>query len=199
MKRIAQLSFVLILFASINLLSQPADNLSIFNNLIDNSIVKVDSSAAASKGNLPVKLSLPQPLELLRSKIILAFQQKGYLVRENNDGSSFLNYSLMDANVSYRDPFKDGLFGSVLTDREIKLEGSYFIATNSGVNQPVYFTETYTDTVKIDDIPFLENRSLPFTQGEIPQPPLLSNLLEPAIVIGALITTIILFFTVRSK
>ena len=198
MKRIVQLFLILILFPAANLLCQPKDNLSIFYNLIDESVSKIDSSVNETKENLAVNLSLPQPLELLRSKLIIAFKQNGYVVKEN-DGSSTLNYSLTDANVTYQNPYKDGLFGSVLAERIIKLNGSYFLTANSEIKEPSFFNLTHADTVAIDSIPALENRSLPFTRGEVPQPPLLSNLLEPAIVIGALITTIILFFTVRSK
>ena len=199
MKRIAQLFFIVILFSAARLVSQPKDNLNIYYKLIDKSVDKIDSAVVASKENLFVKLSMPQPLDQLKSEVVHAFRKKGYVVKEENDSSTFINYILIDANVSYRKPYKDGLFGNVMADRVIKLNGSYFFAANSVVDEPVYFTFTFADTVAVDDIPALEIKSLPFTQGEIPEPPLLSNLLEPAIVIGALVTTIILFFTVRSK
>lgn len=198
MRSFAQLVFTIIVFFAAPLLSQVKDNLNVYYDLIDRSVAKVDSAVNVSKENLFVKISVPQPLEQLKSKVILAFQQKGYKVKEENDGL-ILNYILIDALLNYKNSYKDGLFGDVLCDREINLSGSYFIADNKGVGEPVYFNFTNTDTVIVDEIQNLESKVLPFARGELPQPPLLSNLMEPAIVIGALITTVILFFTVRSK
>ncbi len=199
MKRTAWLFFAVIVFSAARLLPQKLDNLNVYYSLIDRSVAKIDSAINVPKENFFVRLSIPQPLDQLSSKIILAFRQKGYKIKEENDGPSVLNYVLIDTKVSYKNPYKDGFFGDVLADREVKLNGSYFLAANTNIGEPVYFNLTHNDTVVVDEIPNLESKSLPFTQGEQPQPPLLSNLLEPAIVIGALITTIILFFTVRSK
>ncbi len=55
------------------------------------------------------------------------------------------------------------------------------------------------DTVKVDDIKFLENESFPFTKGTTPSEPFLSGFAEPLIAIGTAAAVIVIFFTVRSE
>lgn len=175
------------------------DNLSVYYKLIDESVEKIDSVYAGSKENLSVKLSLPQALDQLKPRVIDAFKQNGFILSEAAVSPSSLNYSLTDAKVVYSDSYKDGFFGYIKTTRNVVLNGSYYISLPGGIEKPVFFNLVSSDTVAVDDIPTLENKSLPYTHGEVPLPPLFSNLIEPVIIIGALITTIILFFTVRSK
>ena len=78
----------------------------------------------------------------------------------------------------------------------MELSGNYFISNQSQVKD---FKLTVVDTVNVENVQELENRSYPFTQGELPPEPFFSSLLEPIVAIGAAATVIILFFSVRSK
>ena len=180
-------------------IAQTLSNVEIINKLVDKSITRIDSSLDNHKEKIPVILSIPLPLDQLKTKIIQSFQTKGYSVNPTNPEAPYLNYALTNVSVLYEDSFTDGLFGDLKTGRKIKYDGSYFIARPEGDASPILFNFNSYDTVKVDNIPILENPSLPFTQSKIPQPPILSNLMEPIIVVGTLITTIILLFTVRSK
>ncbi len=61
------------------------------------------------------------------------------------------------------------------------------------------FSITETDTVSYENVSSYENPSIPFTQAEAPAEPFWSGITEPAIAIGTVIITLLLFFTVRSK
>src|SRR5690606_12045168 len=120
------------------------------------------------------------------------------LVTDQNEGENFVRVNLVLDNsyVGYSEPEKDGLFGDFYTERTIKISGNYFISRNSEVKD---FGFTSKDQVRVDDVDELENRSYPFTQGDLPPEPFFSTLWEPIVAIGAAAVTVILFFTVRSK
>lgn len=176
--------------------TQPVKNLDIIHGLIDRSVEKIDSSF--DKENTLVDVVLPSPLEILKSKIIESFNSKN--IRTGNaEGKSILKYVLSDISVKYPETFRDGLFGEYLIVREISLTGSYYKFDSGEFSQPEYFSLTSKDTVSYSDASELENKVIPFTQSSIPAPSLLSNLIEPVIIVGTLITTVILLFTIRSK
>jgi hypothetical protein len=120
------------------------------------------------------------------------------LVGDNSDEQNFVrvNFVIDNSFVGYSEPERDGIFGDFFTQRTVELSGNYFISNNSQVKE---FKLTALDTLNVEDVEYVENRSYPFTQGELPPEPFFSSLLEPAIAIGAAATVIILFFSVRSK
>ena len=107
-----------------------------------------------------------------------------------------VNFVLDNALVEYSEPEKNGIFGEFLTERKIELSGNYFISGKSQIND---FNLVEKDTINVEDVEKIENRSYPFTQGELPPEPFFSSLLEPIVAISAAAVTVILFFTVRSK
>jgi len=182
-----------------NYFFQSKSNLSVFEQLIDKSVSNIDSVVTKSGRNKNIKISVPSSLEQLNPFLISSFKKREFAVNPKEENGYLENFTLTTAAVNYRNSFKDGLIGDVFVEREILFEGARFAITQGGFEEPVYFKFSNVDTVNVDDIPLLENKSMPFTQGQIPSPPLLSNLLEPIIVVGTLITSVVLLFTVRSK
>ena len=74
--------------------------------------------------------------------------------------------------------------------------GNYYISTNQQVKD---FNLSTKDTINVEDVEIIEDRSYPFTQGELPAEPFFSSILEPVVAISAAAVTVILFFSVRSK
>ena len=77
-----------------------------------------------------------------------------------------------------------------------ELSGNYFISNQSQVKD---FKITAIDTINVENVEYVENRSYPFTRGDLPTEPFFSSILEPVIAIGAAAVVIVLFFSVRSK
>jgi hypothetical protein len=98
--------------------------------------------------------------------------------------------------VRYTEPEKDGIFGDFFTERTIELSGNFFVSNQSQVKD---FTIAVKDTINVEDVEKVENRSYPFTRGELPPEPFFSSLLEPIVAVGAAAVIIILFFSVRSQ
>jgi hypothetical protein len=133
---------------------------------------------------------------------LFANQIRGKLIRSqiqitNNDSDATqVNFVLDYAIVEYSEPEKDGFFGDFLAERIVKLSGNYFISGKSQINK---FNLVDKDTVNVEDVGNLENRSYPFTQGNLPAEPFFSSILEPVVAISAVAVTVILFFSVRSQ
>ncbi|MBK8661578.1 MAG: hypothetical protein IPN18_07105 [Ignavibacteriales bacterium] len=66
-----------------------------------------------------------------------------------------------------------------------------------GTSETKFRFET-TDTVKLSDVDFLENKGLPFTMSDSGEP-FWGSLTSVAIAAGATLLAVILFFTVRTN
>lgn len=179
--------------------AQTQNNLDLINILIDSSVAKADS-LLGGKQTINLSVTTAQPLEVLKPKVLQAFKEHGYLLKTSDAESGILViYNLTSANVEYKNSYSDGFFGDIALERQITVNGSFTIIKLNQIVQPVAFVEIRTDTVKLNEISNLENRSIPFTRGLIPSQPFLSTFWEPILVVGTLIATVILLFTVRSK
>ncbi len=119
------------------------------------------------------------------------------LINDAADTNAIIvNFVIDNCNVKYSKPEKDGLFGNFYTERTVEVSGNYFISEN-GLVKNYYITEK--DTLNIENLKGVEDRSYPFTQGELPPEPFISSVLEPIVAVGAAAIAIILFFSVRSK
>ncbi len=93
--------------------------------------------------------------------------------------------------------FRDGWFGAHYVQRYCALYGNYL--QSFSVEGKKDFEFSIIDTVKVEEIKYLQNESFPFTKGKIPPEPFLSAIAEPLIAIGTAAAVVILFFSVRSK
>jgi hypothetical protein len=178
---------------------QQKSNYDVLGGLIKKSVSQIDSVLGDSKKNMVVNLSVPQLLEQLKPELISSFNNNGFILKSENGKQQVLNFTLIDASINYKNPFTDGFFGDAMVEREAVLKGTYFSESQNGIGNPVNFSFTAIDTVNMDEISDLENKALPFTQGNIPPRPVLSSLLEPVIIVGSLVATVIILFTVRGK
>ena len=188
----------LILLLQSALYSQTVSNLDRFYILVDSaSNLLIRDLKDIKKINLELNFGVDYSVfankvrgNLLRSGI--------QLVSDNPDEQNFVrvNFVVDNSFVEYSEPEKDGIFGDFFTKRTTELSGNYFISNHSKVND---FKLTAVDTINVEEVENVENRSYPFTQGELPPEPFFSSLLEPVIAIGAAAAVIILFFSVRSK
>ncbi|PKL83343.1 MAG: hypothetical protein CVV24_05330, partial [Ignavibacteriae bacterium HGW-Ignavibacteriae-3] len=165
-------------------------------NLIARSVVKTDSLIGADK-QINLTLTTSQSLEILKPDIFKEFIDRGKIIIR--DEGTAVSYTLISAEVKYGSSFSDGIFGGILIQREIVIRGNLTVSRTGFVPRPSEFTETALDTIELEDISSIENKSIPFTQAPIPSRPLLSTFWEPIIVVGTLIGSVILLFTVRSK
>ena len=191
---------VLFLFFVVGpLAAQSKTNLEQILGLINKSVVKIDSAVHSTKVAAVTVTSSPN-LEILKPKVLEKFSGNGYQLKlESSAGDVKVFYTILNCGVEYSDIRKNGLFGSTIMDRNVTLKGSSIITLSDGSIKPVEINENVKDVINVDDVKMIEDASLPFTQAQIPQIPFFSNLLEPIIVVGTLVATVILLFTIRSK
>lgn len=195
MKKSLRFLFFSLAFTSL-VSAQTQTNFDIFYTLVDSATTNAVKSLSAQNKKLKLNLELGNEYSVFANRIISNFQNSGFeLISDESSAASSLNFVIEDCSVEYGDVYRDGLFGDFLMPRELKLSGNYLSASSKLTE----FNFTSIDTVYYDDMIRIENRSYPFTQGELPDEPFFSSLLEPVVAIGAAAVTVILFFTIRSK
>ncbi|MDP2364762.1 MAG: hypothetical protein Q8M94_13470 [Ignavibacteria bacterium] len=187
-----------VLFFQAVIISQSISNLDKFYQLVDSASTEFVNDIGNAK-KVKLELNLGTDYSLFANQVRGKILRKGIeIVGENSSQENIINVNFVIDNcfVDYTEPERDGIFGDFLTERTIELSGNYYISTNFAVKD---FKFTGKDTIKVEEVEKFENRSYPFTQGELPPEPFFSSLLEPIVAIGAAAVTVILFFSVRSK
>ncbi len=196
-KKSLRFLFILILFQT-TIYSQASSNIDQFYTLIDSaSNLLIKDLGDSKKINLELNFGIDYS--------VFANKVRGNLLRSGiqfvgNDSIEEnvvrVNFVIDNSFVRYTEPEKDGIFGDFFTERTIELSGNFFISNQSQVKD---FTIAVKDTINVEDVEKVENRSYPFTRGELPPEPFFSSLLEPIVAVGAAAIIIILFFSVRSQ
>lgn len=195
---LVKILFVIII-ANLSLNSQTKTNMDVFKSLIDSSITEVFLNETDSQKDIYLDLKLGSSYSIFENQIFKSVQaQKKNISSTSNPSENIgLSYSIENAIVNYGEVFRDGFLGDHFTERKIFVSGSYRFQDNEMKIKDFYLENI--DTVKFDEIQTQENSSYPFTKGEIPSEPFLSNLFEPLVAITTAAVVIALFFTVRSK
>ena len=192
-----RLLFFLILFQTM-LYSQTISNIDKFYSLVD-SASNLLLKDLGSINKIKLELNLGTDYSLFANQIRGKFLRNGKeIVSENSVGENVVNVNFVidNSSVTYSDPERDRIFGDFFTERTLELSVNYLISSNQTLKS---FNLANKDTINVKDVENVENRSYPFTQGELPPEPFFSSLLEPIVAIGAAAVIITLFFSVRSK
>jgi len=189
--------FFLLIFQTVPY-SQTVSNIDKFYSLVD-STSNLLLKDLGSINKIKLELNLGTDYSLFANQIRGKLLKNGKeIVSDNSLGDNIVNVNFVIdySNVTYSDPERDGIFGDFFTERTIELSVNYLISSNQSLKS---FNLTSKDTINVKDIENVEDRSYPFTQGELPPEPFFSSLLEPIVAIGAAAVIIVLFFSVRSK
>lgn len=192
---------IVLLFLLINVShqAQTKTNLDVFKVLVDSSITEALVNISDSPKDIYLDLKLGSSYAILEDQIFKSIKahKKNISLISNPSENIGLSYSIENAVVNYGEIFRDGFLGDHFVERKIFISGSYRFQDKEVKIKDFYFDNI--DTVKFDEIQTLDNYSYPFTKGEIPSEPFLSNLFEPLVAITTAAVVIALFFTVRSK
>ena len=188
-----------VIVANLSLYAQSSTNLDVFKALIDSSIAEVFLNQTDSPKDIFLDLKLGSSYSILEDQIFKSIKahNKNISLISNPSENIGLSYSIENTAVKYGEVFREGFLGDHFSERKIFISGSYRFQDKEVKIKDFYYQNI--DTVKFDEIQTLENSSYPFTKGEIPSEPFLSNLFEPLVAITTAAVVIALFFTVRSK
>lgn len=191
-----RLFLLVILLSTISVHGQSKTNLEIFFSQIDSAGKEILSNI--SDINTPVKINFLSGSEysILENRLTSFLIKDGLKISSDENSSLKLSFVITEASVKYDDSFRDGLFGDILVERTVVLNGNILIPEQ---NLSKDFSYLSADTIKYEQLSEIENRAYPFTQNNHPSEPFFSSLIEPIIAVGAAATAVILFFTIRSK
>ena len=183
-----------------NVFAQTPTNLEVFYSLTDSLVDKIIKEIPKEENKILLTLNLGQSYSLFSNRIKqrLREKKKEMLEQLSDDiNVPHIDIVMEGADVEYGEMFRDGWFGSHYVPRKSVIFGNYLQTYSTGGKRD--FNISATDTIKVEDIKFLENLLFPFTQGTIPSEPFISGLAEPIIAIGTAAVVVVLFFTIRSK
>ena len=186
MKKNIYKNFIPIFFIfNLVLFSQTKTNLEIVDSLIFSSISDISRKIDIDeKENVYLKFIAADDYQILKNIVISSLQKnKVNLVEDASMTDITLNYNLIEIKTSYPEMFRDGLFGEYLAERNVSLNGSYFLVNEKSIGKVNSFNYSIEDTVVYDDINQLENIAYSFTSAKLPEEPFFSSTLEPVIAI----------------
>jgi len=194
------LLILLILLNTPEIESQTKTNLDVFYSLTDSLVDQINYEIPSSEKKILLTLNLGQSYSLFSNSIKERFKQSGKEILDQPPDElkiPHVDIVMEGAGIEYGEMFRDGWFGTHYIQRYSTIFGNYLQTfSESGKRE---FEITWMDTVKVDDIKFIENESFSFTKGTPPSEPFLSGFAEPLIAIGTAAAVIVIFFTVRSE
>jgi hypothetical protein len=184
----------------VNSFSQTKTNLEVFYALADSISNKIIKEIPSEEKIILLTLNLGESYSIFANNIKSSFIKAGKEILSTPAGE--LNYPHVDivietAGIEYGEMFREGWFGDHYIERNAIINGNYLQTFSSEGKRE--FTIEAIDSIKVEDIKFLENDSFPFTKGNVPPEPFLSGLAEPIIAIVTAAVLVALFFSIRSK
>jgi len=192
--------FLVSLFLMISLYPQSPTNLEQFYSLTDSLTTKIIDELPGEQDKILLTQNLGEQYSLFSNHIKTAFIKNGKEVLNSPPEELNIpqvNIVIEGAGMEYGEMFRDGWFGAHYVQRYCALYGNYLQSFSA--EGKMEFEFSIIDTVKVDEIKYLQSESFPFTKGKIPPEPFLSGIAEPLIAIGVAAAVVILFFSVRSK
>ncbi|MGD8777864.1 MAG: hypothetical protein PVH88_02765 [Ignavibacteria bacterium] len=180
--------------------AQPKSNLEIINSLIDSAAGEISNNYEHISSQFLLQINTPEEFDFLKNRITYSLTNSGLDIVVNNDTANpKIFFNLNNAATNYKQIIKDGILGDLLLERELIISGTYYLKNDYKVGNSKKFYFSKIDTVLLDDVEKIEISSLPFTKDEIPSEPFFAGIIEPAVALGTVVVTVILFFTVRSN
>lgn len=134
----------------------------------------------------------------------MVFRDKGIQVFEGKDSTVsahvLLTVPATTLNVEYGNFMHNGLFGTKRVTRSVSAVVAATVE-NTATHEVLFSSDlkkVSVDTVDVNDIEHLENPSLKWTRGDVPQENFIDRAIEPFVIIGATGIAIYLFFHIRS-
>ncbi|MBT8380617.1 MAG: hypothetical protein KJN64_15520 [Ignavibacteria bacterium] len=195
-----QLLLLIFVLFQVNSFSQTKTNLEVFYSLTDSLSNTIIKELPSEENIVLLTLNLGESYSLFANNIKTSFIKTGKEIISTPIGE--LNYPHVDivietAGIEYGEMFRDGWFGAHYIERNAFIQGN-FLQTFSTKGKREFTIESI-DSVKVEEIKYLENESFPFTKGNVPPEPFLSGLAEPIIAIVTAAVLVALFFSIRSK
>ena len=189
---------ILLFESSYSLKAQAPSNITLFFQYVDSTATAIAADCDTSINYGLNFNSVPLEGGLLKLHLIAELGKRGVKIIPDASSNKIF-YSIENARVDYGKPFRKAFLGSFFAERTITLKGNYAISIAGEKIRSDTFSFANKDSIYVENLRRLETPSLSFTRGIVPDPPFFSSLVEPIIAIGAIVISIYLLFSVRSK
>lgn len=115
-----------------------------------------------------------------------------------SDSMTIGEFNVLDLKLQYIRVFEIREEKCVEREASVRVSGKVYRVGDGKVLWGNTVGRTQTDTVRIDDMPNLEDPSIKVTHADLPEQGIFSSVIEPVLVIAASVIIIFLFFAVRS-
>lgn len=149
----------------------------------------------------PVRISMsPRDHWFVFDAFGAAVEKRGCRLVTGTENRILIDIVVTQAGVEYLRPRRTWLFGTEQVDRLVDLAVRVRV-DELGAEEGIHMSShrgRRTDVVNVSDIPSLETPGVTATRGVAPQGGLLTDLVEPLVIVGAVAVAVVLLFTVRS-
>ncbi len=180
---------------------KPATNLEIIRLLSQSAAARTfQQTPAGDSGKVQISVFPKDVAWLIEGGILEAARSYHLVAAEAGRAAYQVSFGMDEARVVYSNIRRDGLFGPKLVDRTVRLRLSSKIVDGADgrILRVADIEESMTDTIRVTDIPEIENPVVPFTKGSLPREGFFTSLAEPLIVVGSVAIAVLLLFNVRS-
>ena len=191
------LFYGIIIFAA-SIAAQPKSNLDIIYDLAEDNVSKLLINLPHETDPFTFNYSSLPEYASFENRFVYHLSGKGLIDKETEQAPQ-LNYSLDKIEVDYSEPFRGGFLSDYKVERNVLIQGTFSFENNNKILNSGELYSSYSDTLFYSEINEVESIALRITHGTKPPEPVFESLLEPVIAVGAVVVSIILLFTVRSK
>lgn len=179
----------------------PVANLDVMRMLAEKVGARVAQRAGSTNNERVIVQVLPKEISwLVEPNILRGVGSHGLQPVASGEATLEATLGLTTFQVQYSNIRRDGLFGSRMVDRRVTVGTSVKLVDKS--SGAILFAdqmeEYYTDSIAVSDLEAVEDESLPFTRGKIPEGGFFSSIIEPLVALGAVAVAVLLLFHVRS-
>ena len=164
----------------------------------------IDHSNIAQDESIVVNFQQGEDMWIAQNSFIATLKSSGYKVYSGKDsivqGKIVFDVTGIDLKTRYDDTFRESFLGTKKIKRTV-IAALACQMTDMRAQEVIFsksFSETFSDTVMVDQINTLELPSAKSTHAELPSEDFFDRILEPFVIIGATGVAIYLFFHVRS-
>lgn len=129
-------------------------------------------------------------------------KEKSYLLYDDKiDSVVSLRISSFQSNIIYGAQFRERLFGSSKTERQVDVQIGFSLTDNTSKEILInsLFHSTIKDTIFVNMISNVEDKSISLTIAPMPLGNYLDRFVEPFLILGATGAAVYLFYYVRTK
>jgi len=180
-----------------------AKNLDVLEDAMETAIDAILDSARIEPGQIVFLQVHDAHLPwLLESVAVQRMRKLGIKpVAVPDSGDFLLSLAAHTLSIEYPERVSSGIFRSSRTLRKAVARVSGIVIERKTGRYRFAGEETAVrqDTIQISDIPFVESSAIPETRGPLPPTSWWSRILGPLVITGAVLLSVVLFFTVRSS